>query len=451
MTNKTSQFSKIIDRDWLRENVIQAVPFWVASIATGLVSVLYTRLFNLSESWLAASIHYNKYLIFIIAPASFALAWWIVARFAPGARGSGIPQVMATIEMPASKHDTAVPKLLGLRIMIVKIISSVLMVFGGGAIGREGPTIQIAGSVFYLINKWLPSSWSKLSKKSYFITGAAAGLAAAFNTPLGGVVFAIEELARVHVSFFRTALFSAVIIAGLTAQGMLGPYLYLGYPEVKGLQSFIFLGVAATAIIAGVTGAAVAKLILRIIAWKRKFSGGKTLLFAIVAGLITATIAFFFDDSILGSGKELMNTVLFSSDKHVTLATMLSRVIGPVLSFNVGAAGGVFAPALASGAAIGSFISGLAGMVGANSNMLVLAGMVGFLTGVTRTPVTSAILVLEMTDRHSVVFHLMLAALVSGLAATAVDQHSFYEQLKNHYLEETVGKDEKEEEVEEKE
>lgn len=230
LTQKNAHFSKFIGRDWIKENVIQAVPFWIASIITGLVSVAYTRLFNLSESWLARCLRWNKYSIFLIAPTSFVLAWYMVIRLAPGARGSGIPQVMATIEMPASRHDAAVPKLLGLRIMLVKIVSSLLMVFGGGAVGREGPTIQVSGSIFYLVYKWVPSTWSRLSKKSYFITGAAAGLAAAFNTPLGGVVFAIEELARVHVSFFRTALFSAVIIAGLTAQGLLGPYLYLGYP-----------------------------------------------------------------------------------------------------------------------------------------------------------------------------------------------------------------------------
>lgn len=172
-------------------------------------------------------------------------------------------------------------------------------------------------------------------------------------------------------------------------------------------------------------------------AWKKNFSTRRTLAFIILVGLATATIAFFFNDSILGSGKDLMNMVLFSSSKHISFATMLTRVFGPVLSFNVGAAGGVFAPALAGGAAIGSYISGLAGMMGGDSNILVLAGMVGFLTGFTRTPVTSAILVLEMTDRHSVVFHLMLAALVSGLAATVVDEHSFYEHLKHSYIEET--------------
>src|SRR3954463_14061888 len=147
-----------------------------------------------------------------------------------------------------------------------------MMVLGGGAIGREGPTIQIAGSIFRTVNKWIPASWPKLSKQSFILTGAAAGLAAAFNTPLGGVVFAMEELAKIHIRFFRTALFSAVIIAGLTAQGFLGPYLYLGYPDVEGLSFFIFLSVAITAVVAGILGSLMCKAILKLMEWKKKFS-----------------------------------------------------------------------------------------------------------------------------------------------------------------------------------
>ena len=128
------------------------------------------------------------------------------------------------------------------------------MILGGGVIGREGPTIQIAGSVFRKVNQLLPVWWPKVSKRNMIMTGAAAGLAAAFNTPLGGIVFAIEELTKTHISYFRTALFTAVIIAGLTAQGLFGPYLYLGYPLIKGISVYIFLGVILVALLAGFGG-----------------------------------------------------------------------------------------------------------------------------------------------------------------------------------------------------
>ncbi|HQS06831.1 MAG TPA: chloride channel protein, partial [Daejeonella sp.] len=148
-------------------------------------------------------------------------SWWLVRHFSPYAKGSGIPQVMASIDLSSPKTSSIIDKLLGFRILIVKIASSLVMAAGGAAIGREGPTIQIAASVFRVVNERLPLWIPKIAKKNVIITGAAAGLAAAFNTPLGGIVFAIEELTKTHFSFYKTAIFSSVIIAGLTAQGLL--------------------------------------------------------------------------------------------------------------------------------------------------------------------------------------------------------------------------------------
>src|SRR2546423_812489 len=314
------------------------------------------------------------------------------------------------------------------------------MVFGGGAIGREGPTIQIAGSVFRKINKLIPASWPKISVQSFIMTGAAAGLAAAFNTPLGGIVFAVEELSRIHIRYFRTALFSAVIISGLTAQGLLGPYLYLGYPDVNKLHFSIFFGVITTAIIAGLCGSLMSKLTLKVMKWRSSIKKiGKTILFILAAALLIAAIAYFLNEKILGSGKELMTTVLFTPEKHLSWHTALFRILGIVVAFSTGAAGGVFAPSLAAGASVGAFISGLFDITGSNANILILGGMVGFLTGVTRTPFTSAILVLEMTDRHNVIFHLMLAAMFSQLASSLIDKHSFYDHLKKQYLHEALS------------
>ena len=145
------------------------------------------------------------------------------------------------------------------------------MVFGGGVIGREGPTIQIARSIFRKIHSWLPKWWPKISKKNMIMTGAAAGLAAAFNTPLGGIVFAVEELTKTHINYFKTAIFTAVIIAGLTAQGLLGPYLYLGYPNVSHISSYIFFAVVLAAVISGLAGSAAAKAILQLLRWKSSF------------------------------------------------------------------------------------------------------------------------------------------------------------------------------------
>lgn len=426
----------------LRTGVLQAIPFWIASLLTGLIAVAYTKLFGYAESLLRTVLHWKSWSIFLLTPFCFLLAWLSVQLFAPNAKGSGIPQVMAAIELATPKHEKRLGTLLSFRILVMKIVSSLLMVLGGGAIGREGPTIQIAGSIFMFVHRVIPKTWPRLSRQGFILTGAAAGLAAAFNTPLGGVVFAIEELARIHIRHFRTALFSAVIIAGLTAQGLLGSYLYLGYPDVRNLQFRIFLAVALTAILAGLLGGLMCKGILKVMRWKRSFSFTKNALFTLFAGLLVAAIAFYLNDQILGSGKELMNHLLFTGEKYSAWHTTLMRTIGPVICFNTGAAGGIFAPSLSAGAAVGSYIASLFDFLGGNANILILSGMVGFLTGVTRTPFTSAILVLEMTDRHSVIFHLMLAALLSNIAALLIDKHSFYEQLKKGYVEAAIIQEE---------
>lgn len=417
-------------------NFLRSFPFWIASLLTGLLAVGYALLFSLAEKGTRYVFHSYPTALFLLTPFCFLLAWWIVRQWAPGARGSGIPQVMAAIELATPAHSQKISKLLSLRIIVVKVISSLTMVLGGAAVGREGPTIQIAGSVFYVVNRWLPARWPKLSDQSYILTGAAAGLAAAFNTPLGGVVFAMEELARIHIRFFRTALFSAVIIAGLTAQGILGPYLYIGYPKVSGAPFALFFMVALTALLAGTSGAVMSRMILALLRWRNALgSGWKNVLFLLTSGLIVAAVAFFFNPEILGSGKELMTRVLFTPQKQEEWHGVVLRVFGPVLAFGSGAAGGVFAPSLAAGASLGAYAASLLEVGGANANILILAGMVGFLTGVTRTPFTSAILVLEMTDRHSIIFHLLLAALVAQVAALLIDRHSFYDHLKKQYLE----------------
>lgn len=431
--------SELLASGQFKTNALQAIPFWIASLITGIIAVVYTKLFGIAENSLQKILHWQHWTLFILTPVCFFLAWFVVQRFATNARGSGIPQVMAAIDLATPKYDYTLPKLLSLRIMLTKIISSVMMVLGGGAIGREGPTIQIAGSVFSAVHKLIPKSWPRLSNQSFLLTGAAAGLAAAFNTPLGGIVFAVEELAKIHIRYFRTPLFTAVIIAGLTAQAILGPYLYLGYPDVNRLHAYIFLGVTATAIISGMLGSLMCKVVIKLMKWKKGFSKARAVAFIIIAGVIMAGIAYFLNAQILGSGKELMNNLLFTSEKTATWGTVLVRMLGPVLCFNTGAAGGVFAPSLAAGASIGAFISDISNVGGANANLLILSGMVGFLTGVTRTPFTSAILVLEMTDRHSVIFHLMIAALLSNIAALIIDKHSFYEQLKKGYVEEIVA------------
>ena len=421
----------------LKQNLLQAVPFWIASVITGLIAVGYAKLFSLAEGVTQYIFKHDAWMIFILSPVCFVAAWWLVKTYAPYARGSGIPQVAAALEISNPKNEKLVDKLLSIRVIIVKLFSSLIMAMGGGAVGREGPTIQIAASVFRKVNDVLPAWWPKIAKSNVIVAGAAAGLAAAFNTPLGGIVFAIEELTKTHFSYFKTAIFSSVIIAGLTAQGMVGPYLYLGYPKIAGVSAFVFVAVILVAILTGLGGSIMTKIIMGVFKWKKRLKFNYQLaLYAAICALILAALAYFIDAGTMGSGKDLMVRTLFENDKHVAWYTPLLRIVGPILSFTAGGAGGVFAPALSAGAGIGAMVSGWFSLTDVDTNMLILAGMVGFLTGVTRSPFTSAILVLEMTDRHNVIFHLILAGMVASLAALLVDKHSFYDHMKNQYIRE---------------
>ena len=432
-----------IRNEQLKYNLLQAIPFWIGSVITGFFAVLYAQVFAWGEHLMNFIFDWHAWMIFIIAPIGFVLSWWLVKEFAPNAKGSGIPQVMAAVELANPKEHTKIRSLLSLKIIIFKIISSVVLVIGGGAVGREGPTIQIAGSVFRKVNEYLPEWWPKISKKNMIMTGAAAGLAAAFNTPLGGIVFAVEELSKTHINYFKTALFTAVIIAGLTAQTLAGSYLYLGYPKTNDVSLMVMFPIVLVAATAGILASQLSVIMLKINGWKKKKlkTDKANVIFLVICALIIASIAYFINREILGSGKEIMERVLFTKDKHEDWYVPILRMLGPALSFTSGGAGGIFAPALTAGASIGSVISGAIHLTPNETNVVILGGMVAFLTGITRAPFTSAIIVLEMTDRHSLIFHLMLAGMVSSIASLLVSRHSLYDVLKVNFLTEIRSKD----------
>ena len=176
-------------------------------------------------------------------------------------------------------------------------------------------------------------------------------------------------------------------------------------------------------------------LILKVLIWKDRLTHKYAELFyVLLCALILSTVACFINDAILGSGKAEMAKLLFTSNKSVDWQIPVVRMLGPLLSFTTGASGGIFAPSLGAGATIGSYIAGWFDLSASNTNLLILSGMVAFLTGVTRSPFTSAILVLEMTDRHSVIFFLMLAATIASLVSSMVSKHSLYEHLKVQFM-----------------
>ncbi|MGB5006501.1 MAG: chloride channel protein [Ferruginibacter sp.] len=439
-----------IDNTRFKENILTAFPFWLGAFITGGMAVIYASLFSFAESGTVYIYKHASWLFFIITPLCFLIALWVVTKFASYARGSGIPQVSAAIELTSLKHHYKVNSLLNVKLVVVKVISSLVMVFGGGVVGREGPTIQISATIYKKINDWLPKWYPKISKRNMIVTGAAAGLASAFNTPLGGIVFAIEELTKIHFSFFKSALLTGVIIAGLTALNFLGPYLYLGYPVLDNIPGWIILVVLPVAIITGIGGSGMGRIILFIFKKKEALKKNyQKYTYVLVCGLIIASLAIFIDHRTFGSGKEIMVSTLFTNDKHLEWYMPVLRIVGPIVSFSTGAAGGIFAPSLSAGASIGSVMAGWFELSGPATNLIILCGMAGFLTGITRSPFTSSILVLEMTNSHNIIFYIMITALSANLVSNFISRHSFYDQLKVKFISEIL-KTEKQEDIEEK-
>lgn len=416
--------------DYIRARTMESIPFWIAAALSAGLAVAYASIFTTIEHFTLSIFEEHPYWLFGITPAGFFCSYYAVRRWSPEAVGSGIPQLIAALEMDPKEDDDWLERLFGWRMAVVKWLSSMVAALGGGIIGREGPTLQISAFVFYYVRKWLPNAASKVSHSSMMVAGAAAGLAAAFNTPLGGIVYVVEELSKVHLSNFRTAVLQAVLVAGLFAQFLSGPYLYLGFPTLATVPAS-FLGVCVlVGAVTGAAGAVYGVVLLEVSGWVRRRTFWQGAIIAAVAGVVFAGLANWLGGETLGSGKHVLLDLLFRKDGTTPMVT-IGRYFGGILSYGIGCAGGIFAPSLAAGATIGSLFEPL--MPYPAPHLLVLVGMVGFLTGVTQTPFTAFVLVLEMTDRHSCIFFLMIAAVIGHGVSRLITQESFYEAASKNF------------------
>jgi H+/Cl- antiporter ClcA len=409
-----------------------------AAFVSGLVAVGYARLFKVTEAFTTELFRAHPFWLLAAAPACFAGGWYLVHHFAPGAGGSGIPQVMAAIELEQRQPGSvAKTRLLGLRVSAVKVLSSLLCVATGGAVGREGPTLQVAASVFLVMGTWVRRFTRVSDMETWLLAGSAAGLGAAFNTPLGGIVYAIEELASKHFTRVRTAVLTSVLVAGLVSQWLVGSYLYLGFPTIgkvglRAIPAAFVVGIAG-----GLLGAAFGKGLFRaryLILSRFQGSPARTGLLVALGCALLLTGLRFVDDRALGPGNRLVSRIL-SGETTASAELVGARVLSSTVSYLSGCAGGVFAPCLAIGASMGSWVS--TWWHGTGAVLLTLLGMIAVLTGFMRAPFTSFVLILEMTDRHSAIFPMMLTALVATGSARLVGGTSFYEQVKQSILLET--------------
>lgn len=386
------------------------------AILAGLAVVGFTWLCEQALAGFGRMAALAPWLPFLWTPVWLATLVWLTRRFAPGAAGSGIPQVMAALE-PAVE-DKHRGMFVSLRLSVAKAVLTAGGLLGGLAMGREGPSVQIAAGVMHHARRYMPAG-APVSTHGLLVAGGAAGIAAAFNAPLAGIMFAIEELSRRFEQRNSGLIIAAIVLAGLMAVSVFGNSTYFGVIRVPELATGFLLPAMLVTLASGALGGVFSRLLYvsltgvkgRLAQWRQAHA----VPFAAACGLVIALIGWISGGSSFGSGYEYTRHLL---DGHVDLPLLYVtlRFIATWLAVWSGVPGGVFAPSLAIGAGLGADIAAFTGFEG-NSSALIALGMAGFLAAVTQAPLTAFIIVMEMVDGHAMVLTLMAAALGASLVS----------------------------------
>ena len=405
--------------------------FWLGAIAVGLIAVLYARLIDFGYGEFRAMQHRHIWLPLFVTPAVAALSVWLTRKFFRGAEGSGIPQVIATLHAKPGEYGA---RLLSFRIMFGKVLVSFLAILGGFTIGREGPTVQVGAALMFNLRRFYPRS-NALIERQLVLAGASAGLSAAFNTPLAGIVFAIEELTRSFESRASGVLITAIIIAGVIALGVNGNYTYFGTIEIgTHFPDLLAVAVVITAIVTGIAGGFFGWLLLNTARWipapLRQLHSERPVAFAALCGLVIAVVGLISGGMTFGSGYAEARGLL---DGHEQLSVFYPflKMISMVSSYLPGIPGGIFAPSLSIGAGFGNLLHMVFGSM--QLQMLIALAMVGYLAAVTQAPITSFVIVMEMINGHALVISLMATALIASRVSRFFAP-PLYEALSQRYL-----------------
>jgi H+/Cl- antiporter ClcA len=422
-------------RLWLHYGV-----FWMGAIVTGLLAVLYAQLIDFGYKAFLRYATLYWWLPLAVTPAIGAAGVWLTRRYFPGAEGSGIPQVIATL------HDdgTLAPRLLSIRILVGKIAVSFLSILGGFTIGREGPTIHVGAALMFNLRRFYPQRFRAIRgielERRLALAGAAAGLSAAFNAPLAGVVFAIEELTRSFEQRTSGVLITAIIFAGIVSLGLQGNYTYFGTINVGShFPDLLAVAVLLIGVVSGVAGGLFCWLLLNTRGWMptsvTSWRGRQPVAFGAACGLVVAVIGVASGGHTFGSGYAEARAML-EGRAQLGASYPLLKMASMVGSYLPGAPGGLFAPSLAIGAGIGNALHLIFGQM--QLPMLIALGMVGYLAAVTQSPITAFVIVIEMINGHALVISLMATALISS-QVSKLFAPALYEALSERYRSPTAA------------
>lgn len=338
-------------------------------------------------------------------------AVYLVRRFAPETAGSGIPHVKAVLY--------GFRAMVWRRVLSVKFIGGLTGIGAGLALGREGPTIQMGGAVGQMVSRWF--ACTPRERRALIAAGAGAGLAAAFNAPLAGLVFVLEELQRNFSPGVFTATLIASVVADITTRFLLGqlPIFHVYTEPIPPLSWLPFALVVGA--VAGLLGVAFNRALLAALAAFERALRWPVWLVGALVGAGVGAVALFAPAAV-GSGNQLVERMLTGV---LPLAALMGlfvlRFALTMVSYGSGAAGGIFAPLLVLGAAIGLMIGDVAGRLVPNMEphpgTFAVVGMAAYFTAIVRAPLTGIVLMVEMTGNYSLVLPLVVACLTAyGLA-----------------------------------
>ena len=397
----------------------------------GLVVVAFTFLsyvaFQFYEGLLTRA---PGWLMLLWTPAVTACIVWITLRFFPLTAGSGIPQVIAALD--AELDDKGRARFVSLKLSAAKVVLGAAGLLGGLSVGREGPSVQVAAGVMLHCQRWMRHRQGVVNPHMLLVAGGAAGIAAAFNAPLAGVVFAIEELSRKFEARYSGVIIAAIVLSGLMGVSAFGNAAYFGSVQVAPLGLRHVLPSLLVAMVCGLAGGLFAKLLAISLGGQSPdiFSAlrrTRPVVFAALLGLLIAMIGLASGGMTGGSGTEAARELLHA-EQPVPGAEVfgLLKFMTTWLTAWTGVPGGLFAPSLSVGAGLGYDVSLLT--EGGVNTALIAMGMAGFLAAVTQAPLTAFIIVMEMIDGRPMVLSLMAVAMISAAISRMISR-PLYETL----------------------
>ncbi|HSE11650.1 MAG TPA: chloride channel protein [Rudaea sp.] len=397
---------------------------WSGAILVALAAIVFARGSDLCYGLFKQLLAQSRWWPLLVTPLGFAVLAWLTAGALRGTRGSGIPQVIAAL---SREHDASFrERLLALPVAAGKLVLTLFAMLVGASVGREGPTVHVgAGLMAWLAQRFGFRDAASISR--FALAGGAAGIAAAFNTPLAGVMFAIEELAGAYEHRFSGALLTAVMVGGVVSLGLVGDYAYFGKMSTSLPLGESWIAVLATGVVGGLAGGLFARTILLagtgLAGLLGRFQRASPPAFAAACGLLLALIGLASGDAVYGTGYEQAREII-AGTHTVTLWFGLDKWLANAVSYAAGIPGGIFSPALAVGAGLGA---NLAPWIPHTSpTAVILLGMAAYLAGVTQAPLTSAVISMELTDNHDFVLPIMAACLLGRTFSSLVCKTPVY-------------------------